>query len=142
MKVRGGKKKEDVCSNEKEITVEAEDDGKEGISIKKDICMEILLAQERHTERLASDMVSLEGQKKEIEESLVNKWKECVQWAKATGVSVPHPFEADFSQEDSLVRFLEDSMKEKKANLECPVSLEVIDSYVNKTCLLNMKHSI
>ena len=54
MKVRGGKKKEDVCSNEKEITVEAEDDGKEGITIKKDICMEILLAQERHTERLSA----------------------------------------------------------------------------------------
>merc|ERR1711974_388809 len=39
VKVSGGKKKEDVCSTEKEVTVEAEDDGKERISVKKDPCM-------------------------------------------------------------------------------------------------------
>ena len=46
-------------------------------------------------------------------------------------MSVPHNFEEDFSQKDPFVRHLEESIREKKANLECPVCLEVIDSYFN-----------
>ena len=70
----------------------------------------------------------IEGQKKQIEESLAKKRKEAFQLAEATGVSVPHNFEEDFSQKDPFVRHLEESIKEKKSNLECPVCLEVIDS--------------
>ena len=70
----------------------------------------------------------IEGQRKQIEESLAKKRKEAFQLAEATGVSVPHNFEEDFSQKDPLVRHLEESIKEKKSNLECPVCLEVIDS--------------
>ena len=117
----GGKKNQDSAEEAKEVE-------EEGISIKKDTCLEILwAAQERHMKSLASDMVSLEDQKKEIEESLADKRKECFQWAKA--MDVPHPFEEDFYQKDPLVRFLEELIKEKKNNLECPVCLEVIDFY-------------
>ena len=60
---------------------------------------------------------------------MAQKWKEAFQLAEATGVSVPHNFEEDFSQKDPFVRHLEESIREKKANLECPACLEVMDSY-------------
>ena len=84
--------------------------------------MEILWAQARHIDGLAKEAVSLESEKKkiesqkrQIEESLAQEWKEA--------------FEEDRSQKDPFVRHLEESIEEKKANLECPVCLEVIDSY-------------
>ena len=132
--MRGSKKKEkdESCSkNEPEEETQAEEgDKKRG----EDTCLEILWAQARHIDGLANEVVSLEqekkkieGQKKQIEESLAKKRKEAFQLAEATGVSVPHNFEEDFSQKDPLVLHLEESIKEKKSNLECPVCLEVID---------------
>ena len=97
--------------------------------------MEILCAQARHIDELSDDIVSLEDEKKkiecqkQIEESLAQKRKEAFQLAEATGVSVPHTFEEGFSQKDPLVRHLEESIKEKKFNLECPVCLEVMNLY-------------
>ena len=78
---------------------------------------------------LEHEKKKIEGQKRQTEESLAQKRMEAFQLAEATGVSVPHNFEEDFSQKDPLVRHLEESIKEKKANLECPVCLEVMDLY-------------
>ena len=124
-KGRGNKKEEEednIDSGKNEFAEEAteaeeetqaeEDDKKRA----EETCLEILRAQE------------IEGQKRQIEESLAQKWKEAFQLAEATGVSVPYDFEEDFSQKDPLVRHLEEEIKEKRANLECPVCLEVIDS--------------
>ena len=140
-KVRDSKKKE-VNSSKKKCTEEEtqveeetqadEDDKKRAEAT----CLEILSAQARHIDELGDDIVSLEdekkkveGQKRHIEESLAQKRKEAFQLAEATGMSVPHAFEEDFSQKDPLVRHLEESIKEKKFNLECPVCLEVTNLY-------------
>ena len=139
-KVRSRKKKEERSSNEKNTTgggaaeeTQAEEDEKKRM---EETCLEILWAQERHIDGLADEVVSLkeekkkiEGQRRQIEESLAQKRKEAFQLAEATGVVVPHPFEEDFSEKDPLVRHLEESIKEKKFNLECPVCLEVMDLY-------------
>ena len=125
-KVRGGKKKEEGeeeggCKQEF-----AEEEYKKRVD---ETCSEILSAQARHIDGLAKEAISLEVEKKKIEESLAQKWKEAFQLAEATGVSVPHDFQEERSQKDPLVRHLEETIKAKKANLECPVCLEVIDLY-------------
>ena len=132
-KVRDSKKKEE-SSSKKRCTEEATHSDEEKRVEKT--CLEILCAQARHIDELGDDIVSLEeekkkveGQKRQIEESLAQKRKEGFQLAEATGVSVPHTFEEDFSQKDPLVRHLEESIKEKKFNLECPVCLEVMNLY-------------
>ena len=132
-KVRDGKKKEE-SSSKKRCTEEATHADEEKRVEKT--CLEMLSAQARHIDELGDDIVSLEdekkkveGQKRQIEESLAQKRKEGFQLAEATGVSIPHTFEEDFSQKDPLVRHLEESIKEKKFNLECPVCLEVMNLY-------------
>ena len=146
-KEKGGNKKKEAGKEEsckKEFAEEAtqvEEATQAEKAAKKRVdetCSEILWAQARHIDGLAKEAVSLEGekkriedQKKQIEETLAKKWKEAFQLAEATGVSVPHDFQEDRSQKDPFVRHLEESIREKKANLECPVCLEVIDSYFN-----------
>ena len=146
-KEKGGSKKEEWGEEEgrkkefaeeatlAEEVIQAEEEYKKRVD---ETCSEILWAQARHIDGLAKEAVSLEGekkriedQKKQIEESLAQKWKEAFQLAEATGVSVPHSFQEDRSQKDPFVRHLEESIREKKANLECPVCLEVIDSCFN-----------
>ena len=118
-KVRDSKKKEE-SSSKKRCTEEATHADEEKRVEKT--CLEILCAQARHIDELGDDIVSLEeekkkveGQKRQIEESLAQEWKEA--------------FEEDRSQKDPFVRHLEESIREKKANLECPACLEVMDSY-------------
>ena len=123
-------KREEGCSDEKNIasgkkeSAEEATHSEEGAQDKEfdkrrveETCLEVV--------QLEDEKKKIEVQKRRIEESLTEKQEEAFQLVEATGVSVPHPFEEDFTLKDPFVQHLEESIKEKKANLECPVCLEV-----------------
>ena len=110
-------------------------DGKEEMGkLSFEVEREFWWAQAGHIQELTQEASVAREQKKQAEDIEVKNMRESFLLADAMGVSIPeranpycHPEEerGESSQTVQLAHFLEESIKKKEKNLECPVCLEV-----------------